>query len=78
MTLEEAIKQTGNLPKSFVLENGRRFETHFGVMADGEHMAMIWEMKGTERHHLYTIQYGKTKEEATEKLKQSIVQMRVL
>ena len=69
------VKETGAIPNSFILENGLSYKIEHGTMSSGECATMIWQTLETKKIHLYMIAYGNTKDEATENLKQKIINL---
>lgn len=73
MTLIELIETTGTIPTRFTTTRGVTMEYKTGKMADGQVMAMYWQIVNGNKEHLWAIQYGATEEEAKEKMKVHLI-----
>lgn len=74
MTLQEAIKQTGQVPHKFEFENGAKFEL-FSRKRINEpgYIVCFWQMVDGVQTHLFNYGEGITLTEAKDDLKRKLL-----
>lgn len=75
MTIVEAIKITGHLPKRFETDDGIKAELFIRRKTKGGYIATFWQMVNGVQDHIISYAHGNTPEEAKQNLKEKILKI---